>query len=62
MRLLAVKRLGTAQMSENYVRSIIGNREVVGFGFNGQPTYVDRVDFPLPALRWKENTSDVQVI
>jgi len=37
----------------------IGNREVVGYGYNGEPTYLDRVDFPCPAIRWKENTSDV---
>lgn len=39
----------------------IGNRDVVGFGFNGEPVYVDRVDFPCPAIRWKENTPDVMV-
>lgn len=39
----------------------IGNREVVGYGYNGEPTYLDRVDFPCPAIRWKENTSDVMV-
>lgn len=39
----------------------IGNRDVVGFGYNGEPTYLDRVDFPMPAIRWKENTPDVMV-
>lgn len=39
----------------------IGNREVVGYGYNGEPTYLDRVDFPMPAIRWKENTPDVMV-
>jgi len=42
--------------------AVIGNRDVVGFGFNGQSNYVDRPDFPLPAIRWKENTSDVQAL
>lgn len=42
-------------------RSIIGKREIVGFGFNGNPVYVDRADFPLPALRWKEPSADVAV-
>ncbi|XP_065171353.1 cytochrome c oxidase subunit 4 isoform 1, mitochondrial-like [Atheta coriaria] len=40
----------------------IGSREVVGFGFNGQPNYVDRADFPMPALRWKEPTSDIKAL
>lgn len=39
----------------------IGNRDVVGYGFNGEPSYLDRVDFPCPAIRWKENTPDVMV-
>lgn len=43
------------------LRQIIGNRDIVGYGINGQPGYMDRVDFPMPALRWKENTGDVLV-
>ena len=42
-------------------RGRIGNREVVGFGFNGQYSYQDRVDFPMPAIRFKENTPDLVV-
>jgi len=40
----------------------IGTREVVGFGFNGTPGYVDRVDFPMPGVRFKEVTPDVQAL
>lgn len=39
----------------------IGNRDVVGFGWNGEPIYADRVDYPMPAIRFKENTPDVLV-
>lgn len=39
----------------------IGNREVVGFGWNGEPIYMDRPDYPMPAIRFKENTPDVLV-
>lgn len=39
----------------------IGNRDVVGFGWNGEPIYQDRVDYPMPAIRFKENTPDVLV-
>lgn len=42
-------------------RSLIGNREIVGYGFNGEPSYVDRSDFPLPAIRWKEPSPDITV-
>ncbi|XP_066143577.1 cytochrome c oxidase subunit 4 isoform 1, mitochondrial-like [Euwallacea fornicatus] len=43
----------------SYVRTLIGKREIVGSGFNGEPTYVDRPDFPLPAIRWKEPSSEI---
>lgn len=39
----------------------IGTREIVGFGWNGLPTYADRHDFPIPAIRWKEETPDISV-
>ena len=39
----------------------LGNRDVVGFGWNGEPIYYDRPDFPFPAIRFKENTPDVMV-
>jgi hypothetical protein len=39
----------------------IGNRDIVGFGWNGEPIYFDRVDYPMPAIRFKENTPDVMV-
>lgn len=42
-------------------RALIGNREVVGYGYNGEPNYVDRVDYPIPAIRWKEPTPDIIV-
>lgn len=50
--------LGSAG-AHNEVVAPEGNREMVGFGINGQPMYMDRVDFPMPALRWKEETPDV---
>lgn len=40
----------------------IGNREIVGFGFNGVANYDDRVDFPMPAIRFKSVTPDIKVL
>ena len=40
----------------------IGKRDVVGHGFNGEETYMDRVDFPMPAIRFKANTPDVMAL
>lgn len=48
--------------ASNHSKALIGNREVVGFGVNGEPMYVDRSDYPLPAIRWKEPTADIKVI
>nr|BAN21435.1 cytochrome c oxidase subunit iv [Riptortus pedestris] len=42
--------------------SKIGAREIVGFGLNGQPNYVDRVDFPLPAIRFRPETPDIKAL
>ncbi|XP_015588827.1 cytochrome c oxidase subunit 4 isoform 1, mitochondrial [Cephus cinctus] len=43
-------------------KAVIGNREVVGFGMNGTESYIDRVDFPMPAIRYKENNPDIQAL
>lgn len=40
----------------------IGTRDIVGFGWNGFPTYADRSDFPLPAIRWREETPEITVM
>lgn len=40
----------------------IGKREVVGYGCNSEPIYIDATDFPMPAIRFKEVTPDIQVI
>ncbi|XP_059160730.1 cytochrome c oxidase subunit 4 isoform 2, mitochondrial-like [Physella acuta] len=37
----------------------IGNREVVGYGVNGMASYIDRCEFPCPAIRFKEETADI---
>ncbi|XP_050508083.1 cytochrome c oxidase subunit 4 isoform 1, mitochondrial-like [Diabrotica virgifera virgifera] len=40
-------------------KQLIGDREVVGFGYNGQPNYADREHYPMPAIRWKETTAEI---
>lgn len=37
----------------------IGKREIVGYGYNGEPTYIDRVDFPFPAIRFREDNDEI---
>lgn len=53
------KRFGSSSASAE--SSFIGAREIVGFGFNGVPNYVDRLDFPLPAVRFRPDTPDIKV-
>ncbi|XP_014680812.1 PREDICTED: cytochrome c oxidase subunit 4 isoform 1, mitochondrial-like isoform X2 [Priapulus caudatus] len=48
-----------APVTGYHARAKVGNRDIVGFGLNGEPTYVDRGDFPCPAVRFMENTADV---
>lgn len=40
----------------------IGTRDIVGFGWNGLPSYADRSDFPLPAIRWREETPEISLL
>lgn len=37
----------------------IGNRDIVGYGWNGTACYADRVDYPMPAVRFRENTPEI---
>ncbi|ERL90347.1 cytochrome c oxidase subunit 4 isoform 1, mitochondrial [Dendroctonus ponderosae] len=58
---LFIKHCQIAHISEQE-RNLIGNREIVGFGMNGQPVYVDAHDYPFPAIRWKETTTELQAL
>ena len=41
------------------LKDIVGNREIVGYGNDGQPFYFDRLNKPFPAIRFKEDTPDM---
>lgn len=38
---------------------LIGKREVVGYGINGEPNYMDNVMAPFPAIRFKEDVGEI---
>jgi len=40
----------------------IGEREIVGYGGNGEVTYVDSVMSPFPAIRFKEDKGEIAVL
>lgn len=56
--LQSLRRVPTASV---WSAARIGNREWVGYGVNGQANYVDRIDYPFPAVRFRENTAEVLV-
>jgi cytochrome c oxidase subunit 4 len=41
------------------IKADIGKREVVGFGMNGEESYIDHYGFPFPAIRFKEDSVEV---
>lgn len=53
------KLKGVVTNRSEYWRERVGNREMVGYGTNGLPTYSDRLDFPFPAIRYKEITGEL---
>jgi cytochrome c oxidase subunit 4 len=40
----------------------IGKREVVGFGVNGGLNYSDQEDYPMPAVRWREENNEIRAL
>jgi len=44
------------------IKTTIGSREVVGFGMNGEENYIDNVNAPFPAIRFKEETPEIAKI
>jgi len=64
LRLCVVSRTipcsaGSVQRAAYHAKAKIGKREIVGFGFNGEANYVDRPDFPMPAIRFREITGEL---
>lgn len=43
-------------------RERIGKREVVGYGWNGEPDYIDSKTWPYPAIRWMEPTPEIDAL
>ncbi|XP_037069308.1 cytochrome c oxidase subunit 4 isoform 1, mitochondrial-like [Pollicipes pollicipes] len=64
---VAVARLSTtpAALSGGGLPTVMerhGNRQVIGYGYNGEPNYMDRVDYPIPAVRFKEETPQIKAL
>ncbi|KAK9501405.1 hypothetical protein O3M35_012137 [Rhynocoris fuscipes] len=40
----------------------IGRREIVGYGFSGEPVYYDSWQYPFPAVRYREITPELKAL
>jgi hypothetical protein len=56
-----IAKITTSAVANGAV-SKIGNREIVGHGFNGEASYIDRADYPFPAVRFREPTAEFKVL
>ena len=54
-------RAGSTAVNHNDPYLRIGKREVVGYGINGGLNYADRVDYPMPAIRFREENNEIRV-
>ncbi|CAG9813634.1 unnamed protein product [Phaedon cochleariae] len=54
--------MGYMHNRSKYWLDRVGTREMVCFGMNGQPMYVDDVSFPCPAIRYKETTPQIKAL
>ena len=57
--LLLRKHWLSVSYAQYHGRSKIGKREVVGFGATGEYTYFDAPDLPMPAIRFREEDSEI---
>nr|ABV60336.1 cytochrome c oxidase subunit IV [Lutzomyia longipalpis] len=58
----AMRQMVRQASNGNNIATKIGKREVVGYGWSGEPVYYDRVDYPFPAIRWQEPTPQIQAL
>lgn len=59
---LAVCRAAYGSAAVANPNAVLGDRQIVGYGMNGQPMYFDRADFPLPGVRFRVDTPDIKAL
>ncbi|CAL8073236.1 unnamed protein product [Calicophoron daubneyi] len=40
----------------------IGNREIVGYGRNGTPMYLDDISYPYPGIRFRSHSDEIEAL
>ncbi|XP_008553782.1 cytochrome c oxidase subunit 4 isoform 1, mitochondrial [Microplitis demolitor] len=61
-RVLPMRMMSSDVPYQPHYLTKIGKREIVGYGMNGEPHYMDLWDYPFPSIRFKEITPDLQVL
>jgi len=49
------------QLKDQYYPKL-GNRDIVAYGWNGYPSYIDRSEFPCPPVRFRENSKEIEAL
>ncbi|XP_017472621.1 PREDICTED: cytochrome c oxidase subunit 4 isoform 1, mitochondrial [Rhagoletis zephyria] len=57
-----IKTVQNGSVASVHTLDKIGNREIVGHGLNGSACYVDRTDYPMPAIRFREPTNEIKAL
>ncbi|XP_054744064.1 cytochrome c oxidase subunit 4 isoform 1, mitochondrial [Anastrepha obliqua] len=57
-----IKNMQSGSVASIHTLDKIGNREIVGYGWNGTASYADRTDFPMPAIRFREPTNEIKAL
>lgn len=47
---------------EDHYRAKVGNRELIAFGLNGTPSYIDVFYRPFPSIRFREFGPELMVL
>lgn len=55
----AAVKLSQRHTTQDYTKRMCGKREYVGFGVNGAPIYCDLLEFPMPAIRFREPNAEI---
>ncbi|XP_014203619.1 cytochrome c oxidase subunit 4 isoform 1, mitochondrial-like [Copidosoma floridanum] len=62
LQLMGTRRFGNVHDPLGFERKIIGDREIVGYGTNGNPTYLDEATYPFSAIRYRSCTPELMAI
>ncbi|XP_067625583.1 cytochrome c oxidase subunit 4 isoform 1, mitochondrial [Eurosta solidaginis] len=57
-----IKKFPAGSVASIHSLDKIGSREIVGYGWNGSACYADRVEYPMPSIRFREDNNEIKVL